>query len=329
MILGLACALALALAPPRAAPAATVSDGRYAMGTVLELTLRAPAGPRGRAVLERLYGRTAELEALFSSFDPASALSRLNAAAGSGPQPVAPELARILRDAERLGARTGGAFDVSVGAWVALWREAERRSRLPTAAERAAVRGRVGAGAYRVEGPAVALAAGASLELGGLAKGWALDRLAEELAAAGVADALLSFGGSSVLALGRPEDGERWRLLVRAPGGGYAGVIALRDQALSVSGSLGQWTEIEGRRLGHVLDPRSGEPLARPLVAVVLAPSAGDAEAWSKALLVLGEGEGIARLEAAQGVEGLLLGEGGRLAATRGFDAASRFEALP
>jgi thiamine biosynthesis lipoprotein ApbE len=62
---------------------------------------------------------------------------------------------------------------------------------------------------------------------------------------------------------------------------------------------------------------------------VVLAPSAGDAEAWSKALLVLGEREGIARLEATPGVEGLLLGESGRLAATRGFDAASRFEALP
>jgi thiamine biosynthesis lipoprotein len=306
-----------------------VSDGRYAMGTVLELTLRGADEPRGRELLERLYARSAELEALFSSFDPASALSRLNAAAGGGPQPVPAELARILRDAERLAARSGGAFDVGVGAWVALWRDAEQRGRLPTAAERAAVRARVGPAALRLEAGAAALAPGARLELGGLAKGWALDRMAEELAGAGVSDALLSFGGSSVLALGSPGQGERWRLLVRAPGRGYAGVIALRDQALSVSGSLGQWSEVGGRRLGHVIDPRSGEPLERPLVAVVLAPSAGDAEAWSKALLVLGEREGIARLEAAGGVEGLLLGEGGRLAATRGFDASSRFEALP
>jgi N-acyl-phosphatidylethanolamine-hydrolysing phospholipase D len=130
-----------------------------------------------------------------------------------------------------------------------------------------------------------------------------------------------------VVALGTPEGGDRWRLLVRGPEGGYAGIVGLRDQALSVSGSLGQWSEIEGRRLGHVIDPRSGEPLGRPLVALALAPTAGDAEAWSKALLVLGEREGIAALEAATGVEGLLLGEGGPLAATTGFAAAARFEA--
>ncbi len=306
-----------------------MSDGRYAMGTVLELTVRAADEARGRAVLERLFARTHELEALFSGFDPASALSRLNARAGRGPVTVPPELARILSDAERLAAESGGAFDVSVGPWVALWRDAAERRRLPSAEERASARARAGLGSFRVEGAAVALGAGAALELGGIAKGWSLDRLAEVLGRQGVRDALLSFGESSVVALGAPEAGARWRLLVRGPGDGYAGLVALRDQALSVSESLGQWSEIEGRRLGHVIDPRSGEPLARPLVALALAPTAGDAEAWSKALLVLGEREGIARLEAAPGVEGLLLGEGGRLAATRGFDAAAHFEALP
>lgn len=306
-----------------------MSDGRYAMGTVLELTLATGEDVPGRDLLERLFARTAELEAQLSGFDPESALSRLNARAGSGPMAVPAELARILADAELLASRSGGAFDVSVGPLVALWRAAGRRGRLPSAAELGAARARVGAEAWGIDGHRVWLAPGASLELGGFAKGWALDRLAEQLGAAGVTDALLSFGESSTLALGSPPGSERWRLLVRGPAGDYAGVVALRNQALSVSANLGQASEIEGQRVGHVIDPRSGEALGRAQVAVVLAPTAGAAEGWSKALLVLGEHAGIARLEAEPGVEGLLLGEGGRLAATSGFDATTRFEAPP
>jgi hypothetical protein len=155
-----------------------------------------------------------------------------------------------------------------------------------------------------------------------------LDRLAEELRAAGVADALLSFGESSVVALGAPEEGGRWRLLVRGPGGEMAGVLALRDQALSVSASLGQAEEIAGRRFGHVLDPRTGRPLEVARVAVALAPTAGAAEAWSKAVLVLGAERGLALAEAEPGVEALLLEAGGRSSATSGFAGRAGFEAL-
>jgi thiamine biosynthesis lipoprotein len=307
-----------------------VSDGRYAMGTVLEISLVARSEPEGRALLDALYAETAALEAVLSSYDPESALSKLNAGAGGGFARVPPDLARILRESQELGARTQGAFDVTVGPLVALWREAARSGRLPGQPELAAARARVGARLLEVRGDEVRLAAaGAAVELGGIGKGFALDRLAETLARAGIADALLSFGESSMVALGAPPGAERWRLLVRGPGGGYAGVIGLRDQTLSVSSSFGGSDEIGGRRAGHILDPRSGRPVTQERVAVVVAPTATAGEAWSTALVVLGPQAGLGLAEAAPGVDALLLAPGEPPRQTPAFLRAAHFEALP
>jgi thiamine biosynthesis lipoprotein len=299
------------------------------MGTVLEVTLSARSEAEGRAALERAFARAAALESVLSTFDPASDASRLNARAGAEPGPLAPELERILRESAALTARTRGAFDVSVGPLVALWKRAEERGSPPSPREIRAARSAVGAGAVvLLEGGRAALRKRASIDLGGIAKGFALDRIAEDLREAGVASALLSFGQSSVVALGQPGDAGAWRLLLRDAGDGFAGTIALRDQALSVSASLGHVSEIAGRRFGHVIDPRTGAPLERALVAAVLAPSATEAEGFSKALLILGESEGIALLGTEPGVEGMLADQSGRRAATSGFDRAARFEPL-
>jgi FAD:protein FMN transferase len=328
-----ACLLALAgcaAVPAPRAPRVTVADGRYAMGTALELTFRVAREAEGRVLLDGLYGRVAALEGFFSTFDPASDVSRLNAAAGRGPQAAPPDLVRLLRESRALAERTEGAFDPSVGPLVALWREAARRGRLPSEAEREAARKRVGAGGIRVDEASVALAReGMALDLGGVAKGYALDRLAERLRAAGVESALLSFGESSIVALGAPPGGERWRLLLRDGGGGYAGVIALRDQALSVSASFGRSSAVAGRRIGHVIDPRSGEPVGGSRLAAVVAPSATEAEAWSTALVVLGAPRGLALAEAQPGLEALLVDESGARFASSGFARAARFEPLP
>ena len=106
------------------------------------------------------------------------------------------------------------------------------------------------------------------------------------------------------------------------------GVITLHDQALSVSGSLGQSVTVNGQRYGHVIDPRSGEPLRRDLLACVIAPSAAQAEALSKALLILGEQQGIALLQRLPGVEGVLLDAGGQRWMTRGWAQAVAFAPL-
>jgi thiamine biosynthesis lipoprotein len=281
-------------------------------------------------VAEECFALVERLGAVFTTHDPASATSRLNARAGEPPAPVPSELAAILRDAAAFARTTRGAFDPTVGPLVALWSEAGRAGKAPSDAALAAARARVGAAGIVVadDGRAGLARPGMALDLGGLAKGWALDRVRERLAERGVRAAFASFGESSLLALGQPPDARGWRVLVRGPGGGLAGVAELRDASLSVSESLGQTTQIEGRRYGHVIDPRSGRPLAREALAVVRAPSGGLAEALSKALLVLPADEAFALLEELPGVEGLLLEAGRPPRTSAGFAAALDFRPL-
>lgn len=323
----------LPLAPACGGPVAarapvTQSDGRYVMGTVLEITLVAPDAAEGRAALDESFTLAQQLGAALTTWDPDSELSRLNREAGSGPRPVSRELARVIELSLRYAERTGGSFDVTVGPLVELWKQAGARGKLPSAAELDAARAKVGVRGIELQsGEKVGLRAGVSLNLGAVAKGYALDRVREQLTRRGIGNALLSFGQSSSWALGRPTDAPGWRLLARGPDDDLLGVLTLEDQALSVSGSLGQWTEIEGRRYGHVIDPRSGQPLTRRRQALVVAADASLAEALSTALLVQGEA-GLPMLEAQPGCEALLAEAGGRSWRTTGWDAATRFEEL-
>jgi thiamine biosynthesis lipoprotein len=326
----LATALGCAAPPSGPTPArAALSDGRYVMGTVLELSLHGPDPSALARARERAFALAERLDARVSRYRQESDLTRLNAAAGGAPVAVAGETAALLRAALAHGTRTHGAFDVTVGPLVALWTRAAEADALPSESELAATRARVGAARVRLGGgDRVQLAAGSAVDLGGIAKGWALDRMLPVLREEGVTSGLLSFGQSSVQAFGAPPEAPGWRLLARAPGGGFAGIVVLRDTALSVSGSLGQWSEIAGRRFGHVIDPRSGWPLTRRREALVVAPSGELAEVLSTALLVLGEREGIALVVSHEGCEALLLDADGRRWSTPGWQRATAFEPI-
>jgi thiamine biosynthesis lipoprotein len=166
------------------------------------------------------------------------------------------------------------------------------------------------------------------LDLGGIGKGYAIDQLKNILQQQQKPNALLNFGQSSIWALGSPPNARGWRLLVQRPDGEPAGVVTLRDQAISISGTMGQPFMINGHQYGHIIDPRSGQPLQRNLQACVLAPTATQAEALSKALLVLGEQQGIALLHELKNVEGLLLDAKGHRWMTKGWQTATQFVAL-
>ncbi len=297
------------------------------MGTVLEITLYGEGAPEA---LEPLFELARQLDSLMSSYDPDSDVSRLNRTAGVGPQEVDPRVNELLQQAVVHSNLTRGSFDVTIGPLVALWIGAAERGAPPSAADLAAARSHVGADhlVFYADGTVELSDPGARVDLGGIAKGYALDRMRPLLHDRGIRNALLNFGQSSTWALGAPPDAKGWRLLVRGPGEGFLGVMRLTDQALSVSGSLGQWVEIGGRRYGHVLDPRSGQPLTRRRQALVVAPSATLAEALSKALLILGEKEGIALVASQPGCHGLLVDVEGRTWSTPGWARATGFEPL-
>jgi thiamine biosynthesis lipoprotein len=324
IVLVLLCAATSARA---AAPCAT--DGRYVMGTILQLEICTPDESRRRDAFASSFAAAQHLDAILTTYVTDSPVSQLNAHAGEGARAVPPEVVELLASSRAYAPETGGTFDVTVGPLVALWRASGAAGRVPADDVLQRVRARVGSDriVLGADGRSAALAdAGMAVDFGGIGKGYALDRLAARLRASGIDAALLDFGRSSVRALGVPPEGRAWRLLLEHPSTGPVGVIGLRDQALSVSGSLAQQSEIGGRRYGHVIDPRTGRPLERDLLAAVVAPSAELAEALSKALLILGEGDGVELLERFAGVDGMLVDASGGRWTTRGWQEAVRFE---
>jgi thiamine biosynthesis lipoprotein len=307
-----AAALAFGCAAPAAetappVPLVQIALGRPAMGTILEITVVAGDAARGRATIDRAFAEAERLEAIFTTWREDGELARLNARAGGGPQPASPELIAILGDAQRFARETGGAFDVTVGPLLALWRDAERAQALPSAGAIADARARVGAARMHLDAAraTIALEAGSSVDLGGLAKGWALDRLGELLRDDGIAASLLDFGGSSLRARGRPLDAPAWRVALED-----GEILALGDADVSISSGFDQTLEIGGERLSHIVDPATGRPVAHAVRAIVFAPSGAIAEAWSTALVVRGAA-GLAALPCDAGIRARVIAADG------------------
>jgi len=172
--------------------------------------------------------------------------------------------------------------------------------RLPSAEELAQARAMVGMDLVHLdpENFTVEFAReGVMLDLGAIGKGYAIERAAEILREAGVTSALLHGGTSTVYALGHPSDAEYWKVAVEDPPASVTATsvplppVLLKDEAMSVSAIWGRSFQKEGQLFGHVLDPRTGNPVAKAILAAVILPSATETDALSTALLTLG-GEG-------------------------------------
>ncbi len=261
------------------------------MGTVLEIS----AVTTDPELLDMGIERVSALERVVSRWRPESETSSLNAAGGHW-RPVSEPMRDLLDTALRLHTDTAGAFDVTVGPAIALWTQAERAGMPPTVDELGRVQSLVDAARIEQRAGQARMPAGARLDFGGLAKGWALDRLETWLRSNGVEHALLNFGGSSLAAIGSPPNGPAWRVLVEM-GEGEAGILTFSDQHISVSHSLGQARSIGGKSYGHVIDPRTARTLDHAAVVIAAAESGANAEAWSTALLVRGR-EGVGAAEA-------------------------------
>lgn len=302
------------------------SDGQYAMGTVLEITLCAEDAGAVRQYLDPLFTTATHLDAALTTYNPNSPVSRLNAAAGKGPFAVPQEVSDVLALSLQYTKVTRGTFDVTVGPLMRLWRDAARRQTVPTRQELRKVQRRIGSAQVRLlPHHTVVLKPGMAVDFGGIGKGYALDQLQQQLTQQHIQHALLDFGQSSIWALGSPPDAQGWRLLVQQSDGALAGVLTLRNHALSISASMRQTLTIGQKHYGHIIDPRTGQPLQRDLLACVIAPTATEAEALSKALLILGEQAGITLLQRMPGVEGMLVETGGSSWMTSGWQQAVSF----
>ncbi|MGH9870446.1 MAG: FAD:protein FMN transferase [Candidatus Polarisedimenticolia bacterium] len=297
--------------------AADVSRARYLMGTVCEVTAPSLSGDdagraRTAAALEAALEEIARLERILSDWRPDSEMSRLNRQPAGAPFTCSLDLFDFLSVGERLSAATGGAFDMTVGPLVKLY-DLRGAGRWAGASEVAATLKSVGSRHLRLDGASRSVtlgAAGMALDPGALGKGYALDAAARTLRARGVDRALLNFGGQ-VLALGAPEGKDGWEVALSHPRRRHEAVmtLVLRDASLSTSANVELGKVVDGRDLGHVVDPGTGLPVSWRGSATVVAGTAADADALSTALLVMGLERGLAWADRHEGLTAIFLDE--------------------
>lgn len=269
------------------------------MGVQARIVLYAPEAQAARTAALAAFDRLAALEDVMSDYRPASELMRLCARSGGDPVPVSDDLFAVLARAEELARLSDGAFDVTVGPYVRLWRAARRTGRMPAADALAEAAARVGWRHVVLDAAAqtVRLAVpGMQLDLGGIAKGYAIDAALAVLRAHGVDRAYVALGGDVVV--GAPPPGEAgWALQVAYADTAHRHVV-LAHAAISSSGDTEQFVEIDGRRYSHVVDPHTGLGLTSRVAATVVAPCATCSDGLATLLTTLGPARGLPLLEA-------------------------------
>lgn len=310
---------------------ARVTNSRPVMGTLARITACAPDRETAQRAIEAAYKRLNDVNRLMSDYVADSEIGRLNALSAGHSLVVSEETFACLEKAAQVTQRSGGAFDATCRPLVQLWKQAGRENRLPDDQMLRETRARVGWQNVRLDSRTRSVTPtvdGLQVDLGGIAKGYALDLAGEALRAAGATGGLIDVGGD-VLAVGRQGDGNPWRVGVRDPFAGRDVVfcrVALADVAVATSGVQERFSEIEGKRYSHIIDPRSGRPAEQAPSVTVIAPDGVTADAWATVFSVLSVAEGQALLarERLKGVEVMWIWREGDAIQTRrtsGFQA--------
>jgi len=286
---------------------AVVRDCRGVMGTDASLVAVVPVGQVGRAKqwLREAEAELRSVEAHMSTWITGTEISTLNGAGAGQFVPLSAESLEVLHAARDAHVATDGAFDVTCRPLVELWRRAAQRGAPPSESELADARDASHWSLIELtDTGAVKRRDSARVDLGGIAKGRAIDRAADVLRAAGVSGAMVDVGGDLVC-FGRPATGEKWSIDVRNPfGPGKMAAFEVTEASVCTSGNYARFAEIAGVRYSHIVDPRNGRPVDSAVSVTVLAATAMTADAWATALSVLGPA-GVDRLP--DGVEAMIV----------------------
>ncbi|MFW6061938.1 MAG: FAD:protein FMN transferase, partial [Planctomycetota bacterium] len=289
---------------PRGRNPANIFGG---MPCSLQVAVPADRIELGNKANDRAIQAIHDVDARMSTYKDDSELSLLNTAPAGQLVPLSPETLSVLRSARELHKQTDEAFDVTVRPLIELWKDAAQRNELPTSGAIAEAREASRWQQIRLNPTgAVKQESTSRIDLGGIAKGYGVDQAVEAMQQAGAEHGLVEIGGD-IRCFGHPARGGKWRVAVRNPfNRGFLAQLLLNNQAVCTSGNYERFSEIEGKRYSHIIDPRTGQPVdAAPSVTVV-APTAMTADAWATALSVLGE-DGLRLLEGREGVEALLV----------------------
>lgn len=280
------------------------------MGTLFRIVVYAASQEQALAATKEAFARIAQLDHIMSDYKEDSELMQVCRQAVGKPVKVSPDLFRVLDAAQQVAQNTDGAFDVTVGPVVRLWRRARRQRELPDAKRLQAAHKLVGYEKLKLDPKmqTVELSLpGMLLDLGGIGKGFAADEALAMLKKHGLPRAMVVAGGD-VRAGEPPADTHGWKVAIAGIQNGAKATeyLLLANAAVSTSGDLEQFVQIGGQRYSHIVDPRTGQAQVGRRSATVVAPTGTQSDAWATALCVLGE-KGLPLIEKQPGLAARLL----------------------
>jgi len=273
------------------------------MGTAARIVVYAPSAEAAAAATRSAFERIRELDSILSDYQAESELNRLSHHSSGPPVKIGPDLFRVLSTAQNLAVRSNGAFDVTAGPVIRLWRRARRQRALPEADRIAAALDLTGFRWLTLDAKqqtAQLAKPGMLLDVGGIAKGYAADEALKTLKRSGIERALVALGGEIVVS--NPPPGKKgWTIEIASlnlPAAPKPRALLLHNAAVSTSGDAEQFVEIGGIRYSHIIDPRTGKALTGRRSVTVVAASGIDSDALATALSVMRLEEGLKLIEA-------------------------------
>lgn len=286
------------------------------MGTVIEITVANRSEELARAAIKEAMNEFQRIDDLMSSYKPGSMVSKLNQSGFAAKVPVGEEVFHVIRDAAVISGASNGAFDATVWPLSQLW-AFDQGGRIPASELLSDKLANVGYKNIIFDGSTASVGfnvKGMGIDLGAIAKGWAVDQAMEKLMARGIRNAIIDAGGDLRI-IGARHGKDFWRIGVQHPRepGALLLTFELKDTAIVTSGDYERYFIVDGVRYHHILDPSTGQPARGCQSVTVLAPTTAEADACATAAFVLGPSKGIDFLRSRPGVRGVIVGADSQL----------------
>ncbi len=288
---------ALCLTSASAQTLALVHQQRYCMGTMFDIVVYHPSRPEAEQAIERALDEVVRLDRVMSNFKADSELARLVREGRGGFVTVDPSLYEVIEQSLLYSRRSNGKFDVTIAPVLKVWKQAHTEGRRPTAAEVVAARQCVGYEKIEIAAPdRIRLRSDClDIDLGGIGKGYAVDRALAILKAAGIRDALVNAGSSSIASVGAPPGLDGWPVAIGAHVSGRDTML-LRNASISTSQQNASFLPFVSGTFGDIIDPQAAAPVEGQAIVSVVAPQATASDALSTTLLMLPQRDGAALL---------------------------------